>query len=77
MNWIDLLQWPAMAVTVLGAWLVASGRKYKRNYGFWAFLVGNVLWVVWGWHDEAYALMALQVCLAALNIRGARKTEPG
>ncbi|MDQ2669266.1 MAG: hypothetical protein M3Y31_01400 [Gemmatimonadota bacterium] len=77
MDWIDLLQWPAMAVTVAGAWLVASGRKYKRNYGFWCFLLGNVLWAVWGVKTAAYALLILQVCLAALNIRGARKTEPG
>jgi hypothetical protein len=36
---------------------------------------------VWGWHDGAYALIVLQVCLAFLNIRGAMKnrtseTEP-
>jgi hypothetical protein len=75
MDWIDLLQWPAMVATVAGAWLVASGRTYKRNYGFWLFLAGNVLWVVWGWQEKAYALLILQVCLAALNIRGAVKTE--
>jgi CubicO group peptidase (beta-lactamase class C family) len=76
MSLLDLLQWPAMLVTVAGAWLVASGRKYKRNYGFWAFLASNVLWVIWGVHDRAWALVVLQVCLAALNIRGATKTAP-
>ena len=44
--------------------------------GFWVFIVSNVLWVVWGWHDHAYALIALQVALAALNIRGVLKNEP-
>ena len=34
-----------------------------------------VLWVVWGLHDEAYALIALQLCLVATNIRGAFKNE--
>jgi hypothetical protein len=28
---------------------------------------------VWGWHDHAYALIVLQLCLAFLNIRGAMK----
>jgi hypothetical protein len=75
MNWINLLQWPAMIVTVAAAWLVASQRKFKRNWGFWLFLLSNVLWVIWGLHDGAYALILLQVCLALLNIRGAMKNR--
>jgi hypothetical protein len=75
LDWIDLIQWPAMAVTVTGAWLVASQRKFKRNWGFWIFLLGNILWVIWGLHDHAYALILLQICLAATNIRGVRKNR--
>ena len=75
MDFLDLLQWPAMVVTVLAAWLVGSNRKRRRGHGFWVFLLSNVLWVVWGWHAHAYALIGLQFCLAALNIRGAWKTE--
>ena len=75
----DLLthvQWPAMAVTLIAAWLVASQTKRKRKWGFWCFIGSNVLWIVWGWHADAYALIALQVGLFALNLRGARKTSP-
>ena len=75
MNWINLLQWPAMIVTVAAAWLLASQKKFKRNWGFWLFLLSNVLWVIWGLHDGAYALILLQVCLALLNIRGAMKNR--
>ena len=75
MDILDLLQWPAMAVTVLAAWLVASRSAHKRAVGFWCFLASNVLWVAWGWHDSAYALVVLQFCLAALNIRGVYKNE--
>lgn len=73
---LDLLQWPAMAVTVLAAWLVAAQSQRRRTLGFWVFLASNVLWIAWGWHDGAYALIALQVALAALNIRGAFKNDP-
>lgn len=73
---LDIVQWPAMAVTVLAAYLVASTSRRRRQVGFWTFIASNVLWVVWGWHTDAYALVALQVCLAALNIRGAMKAEP-
>jgi hypothetical protein len=72
---LDLIQWPAMAATVAAAWLVASRSAHKRAVGFWVFLASNALWVVWGWHDRAWALVALQFCLAALNIRGVRKNE--
>jgi hypothetical protein len=74
---VDLVQWPAMVVTVAASWYVASNVKARRNVGFWLFIVSNVLWVVWGVHAHAYALIALQVCLAIMNVRGARKSEPG
>jgi hypothetical protein len=74
-QWLDLMQWPAMLATVLAAWLVGSNSKPRRNIGFWVFLASNLLWAAWGWHDGAYALIALQFALAALNIRGVSKTE--
>jgi hypothetical protein len=77
-NWasyVDYVQWPAMLTTVIASWYVASTVESRRNWGFWVFLASNVLWVVWGLSARAYALIALQVCLAAMNIRGARKTE--
>jgi hypothetical protein len=76
MPYIDLLQWPAMVVTVLAAWLVASQSKHRREIGFRCFLLSNVLWTIWGWNSGAYALVLLQVALAALNIRGVNKNEP-
>ena len=75
MDYLDLLQWPAMVVTVVAAWLVASRSARKRAAGFWCFLVSNILWVVWGVHDGAWALVGLQFCLAALNFRGVYKNE--
>lgn len=72
---ISVLQWPAMAVTVLAAWLVASPRKRRRQAGFWVYLASNVLWVAWGLGAQAWAVVALQFCLAAMNIRGVRKNE--
>lgn len=75
MEWLDWIQWPAMIVTVIAAWMIASKKKFKRNWAFWLFLVSNVLWIIWGWHDSAYALILLQVALAAMNVRGTLKTR--
>ena len=64
-----------MFVTVMASWMIASPKKLKRNWGFWVFLLSNLLWIVWGLHDHAYALIFLQLALAFLNIRGAVKTS--
>ena len=72
---IDTLQWPAMAVTVIASWLVGSTHRHRRSAGFWLFVASNVLWVVWGLHGHAPALVVLQVCLAAMNVRGMWKAR--
>ena len=73
---IDLLQWPAMVVTIAAAWLVAAQSRRKRTVGFWVFMLSNVLWSVWGWSQSAYALIVLQVFLAITNVRGVYKNDP-
>jgi hypothetical protein len=74
-DWLGAIQWPAMAVTLIAAWLVASTKKERREAGFWWFIGSNVLWIAWGWHAHAWALIALQVGLFAMNVRGAKKNE--
>ncbi len=75
MQMIDHLQWPAMIVTLSAAWLIGARSMHRRNWGFWLFLLSNVLWIVWGAFSAAWALVVLQAGLAAMNIRGARKTD--
>jgi hypothetical protein len=72
---LDAVQWPAMAVTLVAAWLVASRHQKRREAGFWWFIASNLLWVVWAWHTRAWALIALQLGLFALNVRGAQKNS--
>jgi hypothetical protein len=72
---IDLLQWPAMAVTLLAAYLIGSKRAGKRVVGFCTFILSNILWIIWGWHDEAWALITLQTALMCTNVRGIIKNE--
>ncbi|WP_308633225.1 hypothetical protein [Massilia forsythiae] len=73
MDWdtvIDFLQWPAMLVTLAAAFLVGARRANRRIVGFYAFILSNLLWIVWGVHDKAWALIALQAGLFAMNVRG-------
>ncbi|WP_409030596.1 hypothetical protein [Janthinobacterium sp. CG_23.3] len=74
---IELLQWPGMGASLLAAWLVGSRSARRRLLGFWVFLFSNVLWVMWGWNDGAWALIILNCCLAATNVRGIMKNDGG
>jgi thiol:disulfide interchange protein len=74
-NFLDFLQWPAMAVSLYAAFMIGSKKAGKRIFGFWMFILSNVLWIVWGFHDEAWALISLQVALMAMNVRGIFKNE--
>ena len=67
---MDAIQWPAMVVTVGASWLVGSTHRRRRLIGFWTFLASNALWVAWGLHGAAPALVVLQLCLAVMNVRG-------
>lgn len=64
-----------MVVTATGAWLLTSPARGRRCVGFGVFLVSNALWVLWGFLVAAYAVIALQVCLACLNLRGLQKNQ--
>jgi hypothetical protein len=72
MDYIDLVQWPAMILTAAAAWLVGSLSKITQRR-----LLGlsreQCPWVIWSVYARAYALIVLQVVLAALNIRGVQK----
>lgn len=74
-DWINLVQWPAMAASIAAAFLVGSSEKKRRNVGFWVFLVSNFLWLAWAIPENAWALVTLQVALGAMNVRGMLKTE--
>ena len=60
MDLLGALQWPAMVITVIAAYLVASRSPRKRTVGFWCFLASNVAWIVWALHADAYALIVLR-----------------
>lgn len=74
---LDWVQWPAMLVTVLAAWLIGSQRPKRRMAGFVCFSLSNVLWVIWGLYAQAHALIVLQICLFLMNLRGLGKNYKG
>jgi uncharacterized membrane protein len=74
-NVFGLLEWPAMAISLAAAWWMGSKKAKKRIVAFCLLILGNLLWIAWGWGAGAWALIALQVGLIALNVRGIVKNE--
>ena len=58
-----------MAVTLCAAFLVGARHARRRVFGFYTFILSNLLWIVWGLHDEAWALITLQLGLLGMNVR--------
>ncbi|MBN9133228.1 MAG: hypothetical protein ABS69_18970 [Nitrosomonadales bacterium SCN 54-20] len=75
MDYFNLLQWPAMVINILSVWLLTYQARRMRQAGFLLSLLSNVLWIIWGWHVQALAILGLQFALATINIRGVRKTD--
>ena len=70
-----LLEWPAMAISLAAAWWMGSKQPRRRIVAFCMLIVGNLMWIAWGWGEHAKALVALNLGLLALNVRGIIKNE--
>ncbi len=75
-DWVAHIQWPAMVATLIAAFLVGTTSARLRLWGFGIFVVSNVLWVIWGIPEGAWALIVLQAGLFVLNARGAKQNAP-
>ncbi|WP_150732965.1 hypothetical protein [Pseudomonas fluorescens] len=73
MEYVDWVQWPAMVITVASAWFIGSQQAYRRMIAFWGFILRNALWVAWGFHADAYALILLECILLGMNARGFKR----
>ncbi|MBC7685914.1 MAG: hypothetical protein H7176_11885 [Bdellovibrionales bacterium] len=74
-NFFAMFEWPAMAVSLAAAYWMGSTKAKKRIVAFLMLIVGNLMWIAWGWGEEAWALIALNLGLMALNVRAIFKNE--
>ena len=74
-NFFAMLEWPAMAVSLAAAYWMGSTKAKKRIVAFLMLILGNLMWIAWGWGEQAWALIALNVGLMALNVRAIFKNE--
>jgi hypothetical protein len=64
-----------MLVSLVAAYWLGSTAAKKRVIAFVMLIVGNLMWIAWGWGEEAWALIALNLGLMGLNVRAIIKNE--
>ena len=75
---VDPLQGPAVVLGMAGAALVASRSQGVRRVGFGAWIVGNLLWVIYATVEgNAYmmTLFGFYWVTAALGLMNTRERE--
>lgn len=69
---LDLLQWPALLLSIVGAWCVGGRTARLRLIGFWLFLASNLAWAGWGYGAAAWAVVITQLVFIVTSIHGIR-----
>lgn len=54
------VEWLACFAGLLGASLLALNNRYSR-WGFVAFLASNCLWIAYGYYNQAWGLVVMQI----------------
>ena len=75
---VDPLQGPAVVLGMAGAALVASRSQGVRRIGFGAWIVGNLLWVVYAsvqGNTYMVTLFGFYWVMAALGLMNTRERE--
>ena len=67
---LPLIQYPAAALTIVGYWCVGDKLEIIRKTGFVMGLFGNIVWILYGLFPVQYGLIATNVVIFALGIRG-------
>jgi hypothetical protein len=67
---LDALQWPGMALGLLGAWWVASPHRHVRARGFLVWIASNACWIAWSIASGGWGLLIMQTAFCATSCLG-------
>ncbi len=61
-----VIEWCATALSLTGALLIS----FQLFYGYYIWIVGNILWVAFAYKHKHYGLLVLSVSYFFINIIG-------
>jgi hypothetical protein len=66
----DLLQYPGVALGLIGAVLVSQGTTSRRRRGFQLWIGSNVLLIAWAVQAAAWGLLAMYAVYTVTSLMG-------
>ncbi len=67
---MDLLQYPGVALGLIGAILVSQRASRARRWGFLFWICSNVLLISWAVGAAAWGLLAMYVVYSVTSVLG-------
>lgn len=64
------LEYPACALSILGALLVSSRGSRQRRIGFGIWILSNLLLIAWAGNQSACGMLAMYVFFLGTSLRG-------
>lgn len=69
---LDWIQYPGVALSLTGAWLVSSPQAPRRRVGFAIWIVSNVVLITWAVSVSAWGLVGMYSFFTVTSARGVR-----
>ena len=66
---VDVLEWIGTALSLLGAFLLATNSKVSK-VGWWAFLAANVVMITFAWSIHRHGLLLQNVGFMFTSLLG-------
>jgi hypothetical protein len=67
--WPKVVEWSGAGLGLLGSYLVAC-KSDISGYGFVAYLISNLFWLVFGIRSRAWGLVTMQLGFGATSVIG-------
>jgi len=72
---LDVLQYPGVALGLVGAILVSQRSAYRRRCGFLLWIGSNVLLISWAVGAAAWGLLAMYAVYSVTSVMGWRNNR--
>ena len=64
------IEYPAVALSMLGSILVSSSLRKRRMTGFLIWLISNTLFIIWAIYISAWAVILMYLFFSGTSIKG-------
>jgi phage-related protein len=67
------MDWIGTSTALIGAYLLSFNAHWSR-FGWIAYFISNIVWIIYGVHAEIWSLVAMQVGFMGATMNGIYRT---